>query len=251
MKRYLQQNKMQIAVAACLLAAVFIAYLIDPTYAAVTVIGLAGVSTAYSAQGTTLKVGTASAAKTITAATQANPGVFTATAHGFVNGQVVALAGIVGMTQANGRAGVAIVLSANTFSIAGLDTTAFTPYTSGGTATPSQIQINNVRTLSGLDGQRNEIDITNLSSTAEEVMLGIARFGGFQMEVDLDDTDQGQMVLHSAQVAAYASPYVMTLPNGKVRNFTALCKQFSENVGVDQVHRGTAQLRITGPVVYG
>lgn len=247
--KYLQQNRVQIAVAVSLIAAAFFG-LIDPSVGLIGV-AFAGVSTAISAQGTTIKVGIASAAKTITAATQANPGVFTATAHGFVNGQVVALSAIVGMTQANGRAGVAIVLSVNTFSIAGLDTTAFTAYTSGGSATPSQIAVANVRTLSGLDGQRNEIDITNLSSVAEEVMLGIKRFGGFQAEIDIDDTDQGQMVLHSAQNAAYASPYVMTLPNGKTRTFNALCKQFSENVGVDQVHRGTVALRITGDVIYG
>jgi hypothetical protein len=251
MKSYLRQNKVQIAALLVLVAAFSLGYVDPATAGVLTGVFLLGPSTAISAQGTTLKVGTASAAKTITAITQANPGVITATAHGFVNGQVVALAAIVGMTQANGRAGVALVLSANTFSIIGLDTTAFTPYTSGGTATPSQIQINNLRTLSGLDGQRNEIDITNLSSIAEEVMLGIQRFGGFQLEADIDDADQGHMVLQSAQKSPYASPFVMTLPNGKTRSFSAMVKQYSENVGVDQVHRGTVQLRITGDVTRG
>lgn len=246
MKGYLRQYGLQIAVAGLLIAAAYFG-LIDPLSAA-TLVGIAGVSTAISAQGTTIKVGVAGTLKSITAITKANPGVFTSTAHGFTNGQILAISAVVGMVEVNGRAGVCIVLSANTFSIAGLDTTNATTYTSGGSATPSQIQINNVKTLSGFDGQRNEIDVTNLSSLAEEVVLGIARFGGFQGGIDIDDTDQGQMVLTSAQGSAYASPYVMTLPNGKTRSFSAFCKQFSENAGVDATHTGNFALRITGPV---
>ena len=71
---------------------------------------------------------------TITAITQANPGVVTTSAaHGFTTGTIVPLAGIVGMTQLNGQRVTATVIDATHFSI-GVDTTAYTAYSSGGTA---------------------------------------------------------------------------------------------------------------------
>lgn len=79
-------------------------------------------------------------AKTITAITKANPGVATSAAHGFTNGQWVYLAGIVGMTELNGRYVKVAGVTANTFQITdihgggNIDTTSFTTYTSGGTA---------------------------------------------------------------------------------------------------------------------
>lgn len=75
--------------------------------------------------------------KTITAVTQANPGVFTVAGHGLAIGnEVVIVPGT--MLQLPKRAIVATVPDANTFTlktVAGvaLDTSAFTAYTSGGT----------------------------------------------------------------------------------------------------------------------
>ena len=78
-------------------------------------------------------------AKNITAITKANPGVITSNAHGFSNGDWVTLAGIGGMTQLNGLTVLVANKTANTFEIqfvnaANIDTTNFTTYTSGGTA---------------------------------------------------------------------------------------------------------------------
>ena len=70
---------------------------------------------------------------TVTAITAANPGVVTATAHGFTTGDSISFASVVGMTEVNGNSYTATVVDANTFSI--VDTTTFTAYTSGGTAT--------------------------------------------------------------------------------------------------------------------
>lgn len=75
----------------------------------------------------------ATASKAITAITQANPGVVTATAHGYASGQKIYLSGIVGMTQLNGTVVTITVIDANSFSI-GVNTTSFTAYSSGGTA---------------------------------------------------------------------------------------------------------------------
>lgn len=78
-------------------------------------------------------VGTGDTA-TITGATQANPVVITATAHGYSNGDEVHISGIVGMTELNGLRFTIANSTANTFELSGIDGTAYTAYTSGGSA---------------------------------------------------------------------------------------------------------------------
>ena len=73
------------------------------------------------------------ATKTITAITQANPGKVTAVGHGYSNGDRVLLSAIVGMTQLNGVRATVTVVDVDNFTI-GIDTTAYTAYSSAGTA---------------------------------------------------------------------------------------------------------------------
>ena len=81
-----------------------------------------------------------STAKTITAITKANPGVLTSSSHGFSNGDEVFVDSIGGMTELNGRNYRVANATTNTFTLTDLfgnamNTTSFTTYTSGGTAT--------------------------------------------------------------------------------------------------------------------
>ncbi|MFL6580220.1 MAG: DUF6701 domain-containing protein [Burkholderiales bacterium] len=70
---------------------------------------------------------------TINAITRANPGqVTTSVAHGFATGQKVYITGAGGMTQINGQSVTVTVLSATSFTV-GIDTSAYSVYTSGGT----------------------------------------------------------------------------------------------------------------------
>lgn len=80
----------------------------------------------------------------MSAATQANPGVLTTTApHGLAVGDVIAITGVVGMTQLNGNYYLVGTVPTTTTltlkSLAGVavDTTSFTAYSSGGTITQS------------------------------------------------------------------------------------------------------------------
>ena len=79
-------------------------------------------------------------AKTITAATKASPAVLTRNSHGFSNGDEIFIASVGGMTELNGRNYRVANSSTNTFTLtdlfgAAINTTSFTTYTSGGTAT--------------------------------------------------------------------------------------------------------------------
>ena len=71
----------------------------------------------------------------ITGATQANPVVVTAVAHGFENQDDVLISGVQGMTQLNGRYFTVSNATADTFELTGINGTGFGAYTSGGTAT--------------------------------------------------------------------------------------------------------------------
>ena len=212
-------------------------------------------STAFSAQGLVVNIGTATgSAKTITAITAANPAVVTSTAHGFLNGDVVALAAIGGMTQLNGVSAVVQYKTANTFALANIDSTAYTTYTSGGTATPvTWTAIKNSRgQLTYDDGSSVEIDVTNFASTAKEFIFGLQDSGSAKFEVDIDNSDAGQAALTAAKVASSLKTFKITLPSGTTPNatFTAYVKQFARSAGVDNVVKGSIDLRISGAVTY-
>jgi hypothetical protein len=75
----------------------------------------------------------------ITGITQANPAVVTVTGHGYSNGDEVYIDAVVGMTEVNGKYFRVANVTANTFEIQDIDlndidSTAYSAYTSGGTA---------------------------------------------------------------------------------------------------------------------
>lgn len=79
------------------------------------------------------------AAQSITGITQANPGVVTINSHGYSNGDEVFITGVDGMVEVNVRNFKVNNVTANTFELqtmdgVDLDTSAYTAYTSGGTA---------------------------------------------------------------------------------------------------------------------
>lgn len=80
-----------------------------------------------------------SSTKSITGITQANPGVITSATHGFSNGDILTLDGILGMTQLDNGYFIVANATANTFTMTDLlgsviNTTSYSAYTSGGTA---------------------------------------------------------------------------------------------------------------------
>ena len=143
-------------------------------------------SSAISAQGSVVSIGTGTGvAKTISGISLGNPTIITATAHGFVNGDTVTIAGLTGANAAtiNGQTWSVRNITTNTFAVY-VDTTGLT-ITAAGTATSvSFTAIANVKSFSGFDGSASEIDVTNLDSTAKEFKLGLVDSGSLSMEID-------------------------------------------------------------------
>ena len=74
------------------------------------------------------------ASKTISGLTAANPGVVTATSHGYADGDHVWINSVAGMTEVNGRRFTVANKTTNTFELSGVNTSGYTAYSSGGTA---------------------------------------------------------------------------------------------------------------------
>ena len=77
-----------------------------------------------------------SASGNISAATNANPcAITTSSAHGYSTGNEVAFSGMSGMTELNGNSYIITVTGSTTFTLDGVNSTAYGVYTSGGTVT--------------------------------------------------------------------------------------------------------------------
>lgn len=95
---------------------------------------------------------TLDAPKTISGATQGNPVVVTATAHGFSNGDTVRIARVVGMTELNGNAYTVAEKTANTFKLSGVDGTGFTAYVTGAGG-EARLEVTSITGLGHLEGE--------------------------------------------------------------------------------------------------
>ena len=72
--------------------------------------------------------------QTITAITKANPAVVTISGHGLSNGNEVFINSVGGMIEVNARYFIVANKTTNTFQLTGINSSAYTTYTSGGTA---------------------------------------------------------------------------------------------------------------------
>ena len=208
-------------------------------------------STAISSQGSSLKVSSSTGTPAnITGVALGYPTIITATAHGFTNGDVVTLAAIGGTTVLNGLTPVVKDVTTNTFAV-DYNTTGGTAYTSGGTATPATwTTIGNFKTIKGFDGKTAKLDATNLASLAKEYRAGLIDPGMFSFDVDVDNTDAGQLALQNYRANATLCTFKLTLPNAHTATFTGFVESFPWDGGVDKLLSATVSVIITGPVTY-
>lgn len=206
-----------------------------------------------SAQGSTLHIATGTGgAKAITAMAPGFPTIVTSAAHGFTNGTVVNFASIAGSigTPLNGTNRVISNVTANTYAIDDLDSTVLA-YTSGGTATPqTYTKINGLLSFDGFDGAADELDTTDLDSTAKEFVSGIKDEGKFGFEIKSLKNDAGQISLRAARTSGAITGLKLTLPDTTVATFNVLVKTLPTSGGVNAVLKGKVDCKISGPVAF-
>lgn len=124
-------------------------------------------------------------AAVITGATQANPCVITAVAHGFATADSVTIEDVVGMVELNGNTYTITVLTDDTFELDSTDSSAFTAYTSGGVAT---LNITSIGTVAVGTVIKLHFDgVVNLRHHATDLVLpdgvDIVTTAGDEMEI--------------------------------------------------------------------
>lgn len=123
----------------------------------------------------------------------------------------------------------------------------------GTTFTINGVAVGGILSFTGLDGEASDIDITTLDSLAKEFRQGLQDFGNFTLELNRDQNDLGQMEMFDQKAAQTASTCVLSFPDDVALNvvtFSAYVKSMSLAGGVDEIIRGTANLKITGAVVW-
>jgi len=201
-------------------------------------------------QGALAAVGTATAAtKTITGITAANPPVVSSTAHGYANGDLVFIDGVVGMTQVNKRVFVVANQAANTFELKGVDGTGYTAYVSGGTAAKKTMTaIGECKAFGpGLDGEAAELETTHLQSVQKEFLLGLADSGNLAFQIFIPiAADTGQSRLKALRESGALEAFSVTMPSGQVLAFMGLVKSLGiSEIGVDGIVLASGSIRVS------
>lgn len=206
-------------------------------------------STAISAQGTVLSIGTGTGAiKAITDIALGNPTILTSATHGYRNGDVVVLTDLTGgdMALLNGQSFSVRNVTTNTFAIY-IDTTAKAIVADSATATSTSFTpVANIKDFTGFDGAASEIELTNLDSVAKEFRLGLNDPGQFTFNIDYDGTNAGHIALRAKQVSGIVSNFKVVLPSTAGINFNGYVKKFTLAGGVDALAKTAVDIRITG-----
>ena len=141
--------------------------------------------------------------KPVSGVTRANPGSVTAVGHGFSTGNEVGFLSVGGMTDLNGNGYTITVVDADTFTI-GVDSSAFSVYTSGGlvylntdtsgftTYVSGGVARKAEATLSGLDHLEGEsVDTLGDGSVYMEKTVSSGTVSGFSPETGIAHTGLG------------------------------------------------------------
>jgi hypothetical protein len=213
---------------------------------------MANKARAVSSQGTHFYIEDASASAATTAITgisKAANAVVTFASHTFLVGDVLNFAGVVGMTEINGLSGVVSAKDATTVTLANIDSTDFTAWTSGGTAEPvTFIETCQHKSYSGFDGQASEIDTTTLCSTAKEKVLGLQDFGGMSADLHYVEDDAFQVEAKLAKREATERWFKLVKPNGYQKLWAGFVRSISDSGTVDGTAAATMAVTISGEV---
>jgi hypothetical protein len=182
------------------------------------------------------------AADTVTGITKANPGVATAVAHGFLNGDYVVLS-ISGMHQLDSRVVRVANKTNDTFELEGVDTTLFDTFSSG---TAELITFGTTlataTSISASGGDFDFIDVTTIHDNVKKQIPGLANSATFTFENIWDVADAGLVALKSASDSQAKRAVRITFANSQKLVFTGY-------IGASLIPTGSAQEVVKTSVV--
>lgn len=107
-----------------------------------------------------------------------------------------------------------------------------------------------INSFTGMTGEAADIDVTCLSSEAREFRQGLQDFGDFTIELMRDPAQAGQVELEAAKAAQATRTFILTLPSGDIATFEGYVKSLTLEGSTDAAVTGTANIKISGPVVW-
>ncbi len=183
--------------------------------------------TIYTNSGLVLAMQSAAATATaITVGTNANPGVFTATAHGLLDGDVI-LVTAVGMIEINERMFAVVNKTLNDFQLkntatgtVGIDTTSYGVFT-GGTfqKLTMGITIPGVQEFSPSGGDIKFVDTTTVSDKVDKQQVVGATAMAYNMTMQWDPSDAAQIAMLNAFTTRTSKGFRITWPGGRYAMF--------------------------------
>jgi hypothetical protein len=191
---------------------------------------------------------TYASAKTVSAVTQASPGVATSTSHGLANDTVGYFSSVGGMVQLEDQACRVKNQATNTFELQGLNTTNYTAYTSGNfTPVATWATLGEATSYSLGGGASEKLDVTTLLDTVRKEEIGLLPVQSVTMNVLAQDTPSAAMQLLESAVQTQAKVTVrITLANGAVRIFRAEPSTPGEDVQQGAVGTGSMEMAVKG-----
>lgn len=206
----------------------------------------------YKFNGSTIAIvteyGADSPSKAITAITKASPAVVTCTGHGLVDGDVVKLSGILGMTELNDDVFIVNQLTTSTFELIDTDSSNYGTYVSHGSI--DKATFSNFCELTGYNrqgGSKTENDATSLCSTAKEYELGLPDFGTTQLDFFFAPQTTIQLAMATFDGSGDKMAVKVTLPkSGGIRTLLGFVQQTSEQSSADGLWTGSMTIRNTG-----
>ena len=110
-------------------------------------------------------------------------------------------------------------------------------------------QINCTTTINMEDGEAADIDVTCLSSTAKEYIVGLQDSGTLSLDLNVDFSDAGYALMKTAKASGEAYGFQIELDTGETFTFDGFVKSLPFTGAVDAAITGTASVRISGSVV--
>ncbi len=198
------------------------------------------------------------ATKTISAATNAAPGVFTSNAHGFTDGDKILLT-VLGMSQVNGRIFTVYASDTNTFQLenaagtGALSTATWGVFTSG---TAAEITfgttITGVQEFSPQGGDIKFLDTTTVHDTSDKQTVVGASATSYNLTMQWDPGDAAQAAMIAAFEARANKAFKITWPNGRHAMFYGTVGYSGMPGGSSQgVTTSPAAIAMNGTPTYG
>ena len=119
-----------------------------------------------------------------------------------------------------------------------------------GTSPITYTNILEITSFSGFDGSAAEIDVTHLSSTAKEFIMGLQDFGQFTIETSYLPADTGQDLLRTAKGNRDLHYFKATFSDLSTAIFTGYVLSAPVSGGVDAKVDGSFVIRISGDVTF-